>query len=395
MRAFYESLGFMAGLEDIGVLPAAKYMAGVSGSTWMLWTFLASEFNTFSEFLAHARNVDIWLSVTWERIKKDRADKGWGLGLVDFWAAFLSILVQKAGNLPANTPSILRITEKRAKSGLPLPIATFIESAKNQNYKFQAKEATWFEVTPYTLGCASPKSDPNVVLRIPTEAFGAEFKEGVIAGAVAQDDIAFLIAVAGSAFAASLADIADLMPIWLRLPLKVALAILRSGGLHLVNPEIFDYRKGAPSPMCRVRDAGISLNMPFMPLLRRDCNVIIVMDSTNVDNAEEMRVKAVAWFAEWQKRYFPEVAFPDVDSTLQKHFKDKSLPHAFYHLKSSNSKYHLIYLHKFSPIGTFSIKYSATDREKTIDDPRNFVNEHKEDLKKILREIAESLAANQ
>lgn len=79
MRAFYESVGFLAGLEEAKILPSVDYIATLSGSAWMEWAFLASEAESYGEFAAHAASNPLTVQAklecgrAWRRMRGKRS----------------------------------------------------------------------------------------------------------------------------------------------------------------------------------------------------------------------------------------------------------------------------------------------------------------------------------
>lgn len=279
MRAFYEALGFLCGLEEIGLLGCVDFTAALSGSSWMLFTFLASGCKTFQEFaLLAMRPLTKRLHV--DRIWTDLYQKRFQLGVIDLVASLLQQLLM--GQLLGKTDSIVSISTLQAPAELPYPIATFIElkvtdNKEELNAPDYTLKSTWFEVTPAEVACAPRGGTPAA---IPVGAFASYFDDQGVQKTrpPPQDDLAYLLAITGSAYAAPLSELVESAPAWLR-PMLDKLRD-RNPSKAVINPTIGDFRLPHRLADFHPRDGGIAYNVPIEPLLRRGCNVILMMDSS-------------------------------------------------------------------------------------------------------------------
>jgi hypothetical protein len=266
--------------------------------------------------------------------------------------------------------------------------------------------ASWFEVSPLHFAVSAP-GDPSLEVHASLAgAFGAQFLKH--RGSLntrkltdytnAQDDVAFLLGICGSAFAASVSEIADTLPGFIGYPLLAWNWLCgRETDYHPINPKIFDFRLGkGKDDEVRVRDAGMSLNFPLFPLLRRKCNVIIIKDSSAQNDggcSGEQLLRAVKWFDNWKKYFEKDLDFfPDIATQLKgKLDPNGQLQPDVYRFHNKANTLHILFIPRLTNVDTLSFFLPLQERCNAVNDNTDLVLKLREKIKKELVEIAKSI----
>lgn len=317
-RAMVSLAGFLQGLDQCGLLEASMYVAGVSGSTWCIFPWLAAR-STLSDFkhqvtsaaqhgiltLSHIQDMDDLIAAL---------TKKWAfhqpLSIIDFYGILLGhVLLAPCGVKKHDIHLAQHIARRVAVGKVPMPLGTALGSDGAQKYR-------WFEVSPFEVG------SPELRAYIPTWALGRSFEAGVSTDYPPEQSLGYLLGIFGSAFAEyGYSQALDtLFTKMLREKYSYALSKIVQGlTADLQHHEVgggkvrnFMYKyKGSPlahAQKLNLIDAGIDTdeaanigaNIPLVPLLRqgRNVNVIIVMDaSSNTQGAPEL-AKAVRYAQE-------------------------------------------------------------------------------------------------
>jgi len=409
MRAFYESLGFMAGLETTiangrSLLDAVQYSSVLSGSSWMQWTFLASDHATFASFAKSAEEVDVntgFLNFTYGSFLSDMLGKWGRVGVEEMYAVYLSTVLGqlKTGKKDGRLDGYISKTPPKPMK--PYPIATFIELNGPETANVAHLQASWYEVTPHRVAVASPHDPPKQMQWIPTTAFGQKFnKNGTIHVPPrfsldryqAQDDIPFLMAITGSAWAATMGEIKDFAKGTKWESVLGAWAKFRGDDAHVFNPSLHGFHTGHAGDRCKVRDAGMSVNLPFLPLLQRECNIILVKDAS-AENREEgkqmprtgqtMRERANQWLIAWAT-YFPGLHFEEQEAI------PSTLGDEIYCFKVG--KAHVFYVPRLTDFETGVFVYAKNDRVTAMQVNSKLMAEKAPTLLAKIKKFASELA---
>lgn len=212
-RAALGTLGFLEGAQEAGLLDCVMSMAGISGSTWSIASWISSgrplvEFkNFFLERLAitpvptplRVRNtvdnllvkfayeqplsvIDLYGNWLGNAFLGNNAGIDFG---VDANLVYLASTVKK--DLPSQAEQIDRVDR------YPFPIYTAV----------QANTKELFEFTPYEVGCRALK------IYVPTWGFGRKFNNGVSIDNAPEQSLGFLMGIFGSALSRSIGEYYD------------------------------------------------------------------------------------------------------------------------------------------------------------------------------------------
>ncbi|GJN93623.1 hypothetical protein Rhopal_006680-T1 [Rhodotorula paludigena] len=338
-RAMLNTTASLEAAKETGLWDVTTFISSVSGSCWALNTLFSIGGGDISWTLRHLRSrvkepflrpetlVDLLdvdngasRAILTAPILKD-ASTGGEISLVDAYGVFVStrLYVPSPDLPPPPRPLSLRALKTSAQRDLtddgkaPLPIYTTVrhdipppeeleaierQGGEKAKERMTKAEYTWFETTPYEVG-----SD-KLGAWIPTWALGRVFEDGRSAERVPELGIPVLSGIYASAFSASLFSyFLEVRPLLASLPLFSRIDdFVKSNAfkLDMIHPlppaELpnFLYRlpssslsspSSLPSSLTSARtlgfaDAGINLNLPYLPLLRRQCDVVIALDAS-------------------------------------------------------------------------------------------------------------------
>ncbi|GAA6033063.1 hypothetical protein JCM8097_000127 [Rhodosporidiobolus ruineniae] len=356
-RAMLNTIGSLQEAKQSGIWDCVTFVSGVSGSCWALnvlysvgagqidWTVkhlvervkepflqpdtLISLLNTDDEASRHLLTAVI--------LKE--ASKGGEISLVDVYGTLVSTrLYVPSDSLPPPQPLSVRALKTSSQRYFlengqnPLPIYTTVrhdlpdqsavaasasaaEGGEPDSAATVAREGsyTFFEVTPYETG-----SD-KLGAWIPTWALGRLFDGGRSTERVPEIGLPVLSGIYASAFCATLFSyFKEVRPFLGRLPFYSTIDSFissnadRLDAIHPLPPaELpnFLYNLGGelpptiPASMTQLKtlgfaDAGMELNLPYVPLMRRQTDIIIALDASADSQAD--------WFlraAEYSKQY--------------------------------------------------------------------------------------------
>ncbi len=380
-RSMLMSLGFLMQAERSGLLNAISYIATLSGSTWAIAPWIASEnsVNNFSRMLNNriAKNVtSISEHHAIKKIVKNLINKLLAHQSVSCIDIFGNILAKTLLGTTCTNPFEITLTEshKNVYTGMvPLPIYTTIK-ANTHPYE-------WMEITPFEVGSSYLKS------YIPTWAFGRMFFKGVSCNNAPEQTLAYFLGLFGSAFHVNLKDIirlsaetisavkTEIEPFFWK-PLKTCIQYIVHSSIGDMRffPSIFaNFSYQHPeSPLADDKtislvDAGIDFNIPLPPLLRktRMLDMIIIYDSSvSVTGAPELR-RAVE-YAQRKGIALPTIDYEHIHERVVSIFKDEqdySKPIIVYFPRIKNDHYSTL----FDPerciesdyCNTFNFNYTA------------------------------------
>lgn len=310
-RALLNMLGSLLAAEQTGLLDCISYASGVSGSTWMLASWISSGVTidrlqqTIVKQLTKSlleSKLDLPICVN-TLLSKKAFDEP--LSLVDTFGLLLT------ADFLANfaDPEQLYLHDQAARIAqgtMPCPLySVIIDSDPYQ----------WVECSPFEIG-----SD-YLGTFIPSWAIGRSFINGSSINFEIPPNglfapplpLGYLMAIWGSAFAAviapNLAELAKNIPY-----IKDFMAVEPT---HLLSDFIpaqvnnWNYQlTDAPlqdAPYLTLMDGGIFINFDLNSLLRRQCDIIIILDASS-DVAELTDLKnAVAYFG--KKFTLPSISF--------------------------------------------------------------------------------------
>lgn len=400
-RAMIATLGFLMGLEQIGVLNSALYLSALSGSTWLLapWTSLnlslADTNNYLRQYSANSQQLldpitdQAQLQKVANNIIRKYAFNN-PLSSIDLYGALIANKI--FGSLPQRQNLYLTDQAANLQNGQRLfPIYTAIEPVAKERYR-------WYEFTPYRFGSA----DLNHYIDI--WGMGRLFQKGqaqalpTLEGDQYGPDLplGFLLGICGSAYTVSVDELIKIMS---QAPLngsqRIALAALKahaqaenSGGFRIYPAFVPNFTAGlASSPIAQASeiklvDAGLDTNLPFMPLIdgRRQFDILIALDASNpIESGKALQIAAQR--AQERGYKFPKLdpaAVAKLDSSSFTVFsdpdpatptviyvplvRDNSLPGLATHPTLSNFDPQVCANSSFC--STFNFKYSAAQFEQ-------------------------------
>ncbi|GAA5988924.1 hypothetical protein JCM11641_002916 [Rhodosporidiobolus odoratus] len=352
-RAMLNTASSLEAAKESGVFDCLSFISGVSGSCWALNVLNSLGAGDVSWTLQHLRErvkepflqpeTLITLLNTEDKVARDlltgvilkEASKGGEISLVDAYGTLVSTrLYVPSPSLPPPPQPLsvqaLKTSSQRnfldlGQNPLPiyctvrhdLPTDEVVEAAKKagaSNAEVAEKaEYVWFEVTPYETG-----SD-TLGAWIPTWALGRLFDQGKSTERVPELGLSVLSGIYASAFCATLFSyFKEVQPLLASLPFFSTINSFVHSNAHYLSAihpfppaELpnFLFNLGGelpptiPSSMTELRtlgfaDAGMEINLPYVPLMRRQTDVIIALDAS-ADSQD-------AWFqraAEYARQY--------------------------------------------------------------------------------------------
>ncbi|GAA5918331.1 hypothetical protein JCM6882_008216 [Rhodosporidiobolus microsporus] len=368
-RAMLNTVSSLTAAKESGLWDVVSFISGVSGSCWALNTIYSLGGGSPSWTLQHLRqrvkepflqpetllsllDVDDAASraILTSIILKE-ASKGGDISLVDAYGTLVSTRLyvpDKSSSVPppaqplsvrALKTSTQRIFLDDGENPLPiyctvrhdLPSASSIEAAQKEGKSDQEIVSegkwTWFEVTPYETGSDS------LGAWIPTWSLGRLFDGGRSVERVPELGLPVLSGIYASAFCATLFSYyREVQPFLASLPFFSTIDNFvkdKSHTLSAIHPfppaELpnFLYNLSPsslpptiPKSMTELKtlgfaDAGMELNLPYVPLMRRQTDIVIALDAS-ADSQDRWFTRA----ADYAKQYTTEDApsrWPSVD----------------------------------------------------------------------------------
>ncbi len=338
MRAALGFGGLLKSFDTNGILDTAHYVAGVSGSTWLICPWLISG-QSYSDFFdAYVKRVvegtipntlkgigsnvkDFIEAVTKTFLR--RIAFGEVPTIIDFWGLIIGLQVLDQASKNHYSDVNLDSQLKNFVSGqAPCPIYTAINPIR-KNTAFQWVEFTPFEVMNYGLNAA-----------VPAWGFGRKFNTGSSINNLPPLELGYLMGIWGSAISITLKEIYEkfidqLQPKELFAPLKALLTETCIGQLrvfpaHIRNPTHDMHGMPDPKPEYHIYlDAGMDINIPFIPFLKpeRKIDLIIVCDAGG-DMYFAGAVKGAAAWAQKNNIPFPTIDYHKAESNTFSVFDD-------------------------------------------------------------------------
>ena len=230
-RAMIGTLGILKAAAKHKFLDASMYLAGLSGSTWIIasWSYLylkrllSQDLETsiceYEEMLIDALDYpcstkanacfpndldqDIKMSFAYNLAKHFAYDQR--ITIVDLYGAFIAnYALKKAGKDRLN---ILwsSMANDIQKGSIPLPICSAVidvNVTSDKEYSFGNPDFKWFETGPFEAGSTA-------LGFVPIWAFGSTFKNGKILFNAPENEMSLYFGVYGSAFGLSKIDFMD------------------------------------------------------------------------------------------------------------------------------------------------------------------------------------------
>ena len=332
LRACLTTTSYYDHMKQSGLFDTVTYLAAVSGSTWAQTLFMTLGKQDPAIIINHlkkrltkhiadpAPGIECLmdkvtgpyvLSGIFERCKQGHDD----FGLVDLYGIMLSSRLLVPNNQLTVSKEHMRISSQAKvldRGQNPMPIYSVVQSVvplkakkeaqdHNASEEGQVKEMVskslfqFYEITPFEFG------SEELSAWIPTWAMGRKFQNGVSTTRHAETSLTTLLGTFSSAFCASLSlywrEVKAVLPdtgIFKTINEQLEVRDDELKRIHLVEAtRIANYTKGLrqqlPDSMSpelteqdhiKLCDSGMEQNIPFYPLLRRKCDIIIAIDSS-------------------------------------------------------------------------------------------------------------------
>jgi phospholipase A2 len=434
--AMLVSLGFLLEAENIGLLDAALYTAGSSGSTWTIIPFAyfhAAQKMPLSDFkdqligrlehlmepaMLEAIAVPVFDSFQIESIKNNlskRFSYDQHLSSIDIYSAFIgNYTLHPAGEKRLDV-AWSSIADTLKKGDMPLPLGSAVAlkidtpTSKDATDDDHRSQYYWFEAGPFEVG-----SD-QLEAYVPTEIFGCKFRKGKpvsgYAGCAPEYPLSFYEGVFGSAFSLSFNELTAAFSKFetvifkkkISWSLRDLISCETAESTRLSPATFYNYAyKLEDNSICKretisLYDAIMDFNFPLPILLRsaRDLDFIVLCD-VDID-LEGLKLAAV-----YCKRN--NIKFPDMsdytEEMLNKQMTvfndpraenyDKEMMTLAYCPFVKNEKYA-----DFDPLEsrksgfckTLNFNYTKEQAEQVINVTRSNLHSVKDELKAVLKSL--------
>uniref|UniRef100_U3I2T1 Phospholipase A2 group IVF n=1 Tax=Anas platyrhynchos platyrhynchos TaxID=8840 RepID=U3I2T1_ANAPP len=423
MRALTSFYGSLAGLQQLGLLDAAVYLSGISGSTWCLSTLYQDPYwsqKDLQDAINRAQGIvssSKGGAFSPERLKyyfqelNSMESSGRKVSFTDLWGLIVEYFLQQKED--ASKLSDQQEAVKWAQN--PYPIYAAVNVRPNIS---SGDFAEWCEFTPYEVGFRKYGAF------VRTEDFDSEFFMGRLIQKRPEPRICFLQGMWGSAFAASLDDIClkvvgtglsflepfkdvikvidDCRRSHFRDPTRLKTRLVIPGGpllqifqdffksrvtcgetfnfmqglyLHkdYVNVKKFVVRKGThldafPNQLTPMEeslylvDGGFSINSPFPLVLQPERDVDVILSFNFSWEAPFEVLELAQKYCEEREIPFPKIKLSD---------EDEKKPKECYMFVDNNNPKAPIVLH-FPLVNDTFRKYKAPGIERESEDEKSF-----------------------
>jgi hypothetical protein len=444
VRAMVGTLGLFTAAARAKILQASMYMAGLSGSTWLItpWAYYGQQKLIDADFLTSLNQVRANLYTTLDNPNcaqtvpgvylpaplagQDTRDFSYqiassiafndAVSVVDLFGALigkfaLDLVPQHKLDVAWST-----IAKNYEQGAMPLPLcsAVFDAGSTSPVASGASKAYEWFETSPFQAGS-------DVLGYVPIKYFGSVYANGVLQ---TTDDqlrpeypLSFYLGVYGSAFSLSVNDAIDKglpnpkfkvgtheisVPVntWVRNILdQEAGNDVRGKRAEYLHTIIANYSLGVPTSAMKNKetitlvDGGMNFNFPLPMLLdrpERNVDIVIMYDSNPGDAADFHRADA----------YFKRkgIAIPDVSKVTKTQLiskvmtvfndpgdasYDKSMPTFIYFpTRSFNIK--------VAPYITPNFKYTAEQLDALADDIDKAFTSQVDDIVVVMKKVAKA-----
>lgn len=329
-RAMLYCLGALLGAQKAGILDAATYMVGLSGSTWAIsgWLLSGKSLQAYHDWLVSDLNrglkavnsKDISL-IGDHLLTKYLFDQPYSL--VDIYGSLLAneLFAQLGQNKQRQTLSAQAEPIKQGQ--LPMPIYTAVAA---ENIK---SEQNWYEFSPYEVGAQWMGA------YVPSWAFGRKFKNGVSTNFAPEQNFGVLMGTFGLALGLSINRLVDEIKLKDKAPSEwvqnIINTILKQHGEFRFTTA--DYRNFvrdmqnmplSDKRLLKLIDAGIGYNLPYPPISgqrpERKADIIIFVDASGDDFPEDF--KKTERYAREKNLPFPRIDFSKITKRAVSVFKE-------------------------------------------------------------------------
>lgn len=413
-RAMVLTFGFLKGLQDVGLLDCTTYMAGLSGSTWAMAPWIASQqsLNNYITTLPnklHQGLESVKHPILLKRlagILMTKALYGQFISMIDVSGPTLANTLLTDFGMDRLDVTLSESHAHIADGKVPLPIYTAV-TADVEPYE-------WLEFTPFEVGSTYMKA------YIPTWAYGRKFKHGRSVNFAAEQSLGYLMGIFGSAFGIDIEDAvrhtSEKIESFISKFPRVIQSVMHDIIGELVNSPLDDVRL-APSTlpnftyktetrplkhdkMLTLIDAGIHFNLPLPPLLRetRQVDIIFVYDASG----SVLGCKNLRWAQEYiqaKGHKFPPIDFDIADKQVMSIFRnedDPTCPIVVYFPRIKNEAYSTTFdpedCLQNSYCSTLNFTYNKDEINELMGLAEFAVKQHAHELVGLMHEMIEQQA---
>lgn len=328
-RAMLATIGFLSGLEQLGLLDAVTYISSLSGSTWAVGSWVASGMPIISfktKLIPQLASGLLHVSFPEVSLLIDAILTKWcfdqPITSVDFYGALVGNKLLKDFDKKRHLVYLSDQAELLKEGKWPLPIYTAIHVRSHLTPE-------WCEFTPYEIGGAW------LGHYVPSWAYGRKFDKGESIDYAPEQALSIHFGVFGSVFSMTLKQMYEIIrdKISKDAIKKIIERILEDiGHQRLTIPCFHNFTFGMnASPIQNYRhiklvDASFDFNLPYPPVSgerpERKPDILIFLDaSTTIEGVPAL--KCAASYAEKHNLAFPIINDPDISKRALTVLKDK------------------------------------------------------------------------
>jgi phospholipase A2 len=291
-KAAIATLGFLRGLQKIGVLDATMYLATLSGSTWSTtaWLTHGMPLDQLTQFLKGKLetalspgliNKNAILNALLEKFKGPR-----DFSFNDIWGAIIADMYLRTDTDSGQDFHLSNLESKVSDGSYPLPLFTSVIGETNPYYE-------WMEYSPFEIG------SPFLKTWVRPWAFGKEFNKGLSSDISREERLGFMLGLFGSAYAGSVGDLIQLLnesfsdSFEVTSPSNYFTWLPWNDNFRISAPEVYNFSRNlkdtplADQHYLSLIDGGFAFNLPIPPLLRRNTSVQIICDVSSDSCTEQ------------------------------------------------------------------------------------------------------------
>lgn len=345
-RAMVETIGYLRGADQIGLLDCTQYMTGLSGSTWALsaWVSSDKDINSFSKFIRnkindpsnHIMTKESNLSYSLVEALKNNFDY-WPSGIISYFGASLANALLQGSTDDKQQITLSSLAKNLESQKYPLPIFTAINPISNLR---------WFEFSPYQVGT---HQDGGIWIKTPF--ISRIFENGITKNSAPEYPLSYLMGIWGSAIAISPSEAFSRAPVsvknaagllvpigsgiskigeyvtpsFIRIPesVKQYIPSVQSRFAAAQIPNFFYKLNNTPNnqdPLLVMVDGGhdyvndmYTHNFASVPVLWRKVDVVIMCDANKNEPSGATHLRAAEIRARSLGLDFPQIDFENID----------------------------------------------------------------------------------
>jgi len=331
-RAMLCTTGSLCGARKTGLLDATTYLTALSGSTWAVAPWIATE-KTIEEFRGYIKEcaAKLFTEFTFEEeeliaeaiIKKLHKSP---FTPVDPYGYCLANRLLKFLKEKRHTITLSSLSDLINPSTHP-----YIDLVAIDGRETIITGQTWSDFTVHTV------RDHTNNIHIPTKLYGTKFKNGEPSKHVYEESLGYIMGTCGSAFGANIHEI--LKEIIKDAALRKAIESKIPTSFHGQRPlhfyaEVPNYMRGMKDikdatlieeKYLQFVDAGLEINLPYHPVSgicsERKGDILIFLDASAGPVGEQLQ--NVANYAQNHSLPFPTIDFENIDKKTISIFKDE------------------------------------------------------------------------